>query len=94
MATLSPILKQATPVVVDYAAGSWIHATDGKKYLDFTTGIGVGGDQRRDSDGAGSRFASKVVQDGERPHWREDTPDVPSPEEQAAIDLELRPSTT
>ncbi|NWL26222.1 aspartate aminotransferase family protein [Paenarthrobacter ureafaciens] len=41
MATLSPILKQATPVVVDYAAGSWIHATDGKKYLDFTTGIGV-----------------------------------------------------
>ncbi|WP_434166814.1 aspartate aminotransferase family protein [Paenarthrobacter ureafaciens] len=41
MATLSPILKQATPVVVDHAAGSWIHATDGKKYLDFTTGIGV-----------------------------------------------------
>ena len=41
MATLSPVLKQATPVVVDYAAGSWIHATDGKKYLDFTTGIGV-----------------------------------------------------
>ena len=41
MATLSPLLKQATPVVVDYAAGSWIHATDGKKYLDFTTGIGV-----------------------------------------------------
>lgn len=28
-------------MVVDYAAGSWIHATDGKKYLDFTTGIGV-----------------------------------------------------
>jgi 4-aminobutyrate aminotransferase len=41
MATLSPILKQATPVIVDYASGSWIHATDGKKYLDFTTGIGV-----------------------------------------------------
>ncbi|AEF41461.1 aspartate aminotransferase family protein [Hoyosella subflava] len=41
MATLSPILKQATPVVVDRAAGSWIYATDGKKYLDFTTGIGV-----------------------------------------------------
>jgi 4-aminobutyrate aminotransferase len=41
MATLSPILKQATPVVVDHALGSWIHATDGKKYLDFTTGIGV-----------------------------------------------------
>ncbi|MDQ0821390.1 4-aminobutyrate aminotransferase [Arthrobacter sp. V4I6] len=41
MATLSPILKQATPVIVDHALGSWIYATDGKKYLDFTTGIGV-----------------------------------------------------
>ena len=41
MATLSPLLKQATPVVVDHALGSWIHATDGNKYLDFTTGIGV-----------------------------------------------------
>jgi len=41
MATLSPLLKQATPVVVDHALGSWIYATDGKRYLDFTTGIGV-----------------------------------------------------
>lgn len=41
MASLSPVLKQATPVVVDHAQGSWIHATDGKAYLDFTTGIGV-----------------------------------------------------
>ncbi|WP_026820657.1 aspartate aminotransferase family protein [Arthrobacter castelli] len=41
MATLSPALKQATPVVVDHALGSWIHGTDGKEYLDFTTGIGV-----------------------------------------------------
>lgn len=41
MTTLSPILKQATPVVVDHALGSWIHATDGRSYLDFTTGIGV-----------------------------------------------------
>lgn len=39
--TLSPVLKQATPVVVDHAHGSWIHATDGNDYLDFTTGIGV-----------------------------------------------------
>ena len=38
---LSPALKQATPVVVDHALGSWIFGTDGKKYLDFTTGIGV-----------------------------------------------------
>jgi 4-aminobutyrate aminotransferase len=41
MATLSPHLKQATPVVVDHALGSWIHGTDGHAYLDFTTGIGV-----------------------------------------------------
>lgn len=40
-ASLSPILKQATPVVVDHALGSWIHGTDGHSYLDFTTGIGV-----------------------------------------------------
>lgn len=41
MATLSPLLKQATPVVVDHALGSWIFGTDGRSYLDFTTGIGV-----------------------------------------------------
>ncbi|NMR31582.1 aspartate aminotransferase family protein [Crystallibacter degradans] len=41
MTSLSPALKQATPIVVDHALGSWIHATDGKDYLDFTTGIGV-----------------------------------------------------
>lgn len=41
MATLSPLLTQATPVVVDHASGSWIYGTDGEKYLDFTTGIGV-----------------------------------------------------
>ena len=40
-ASLSPALKQATPVVVDTAAGSWIRGTDGRDYLDFTTGIGV-----------------------------------------------------
>lgn len=40
-AALSPILKQATPVVVEHASGSWIHGTDGRDYLDFTTGIGV-----------------------------------------------------
>lgn len=41
MTSLSPLLKQATPLVVDHALGSWIHATDGRAYLDFTTGIGV-----------------------------------------------------
>ncbi|WP_032391084.1 aspartate aminotransferase family protein [Rhodococcoides fascians] len=38
---LSPALKQATPIVVDHGKGSWIIGTDGRKYLDFTTGIGV-----------------------------------------------------
>lgn len=41
MTSLSPVLKQATPVVVDHAKGSWIYGTDGREYLDFTTGIGV-----------------------------------------------------
>lgn len=41
MTSLSPVLKQATPVVVDHALGSWIYGTDGRDYLDFTTGIGV-----------------------------------------------------
>jgi len=41
MTSLSPILQQATPVVVDHALGSWIYGTDGREYLDFTTGIGV-----------------------------------------------------
>ncbi len=41
MTVLSPLLVQATPVVVDHALGSWIYGTDGEKYLDFTTGIGV-----------------------------------------------------
>ncbi|HEX4816886.1 MAG TPA: aminotransferase class III-fold pyridoxal phosphate-dependent enzyme [Nonomuraea sp.] len=41
MTSLSPILKQATPVVVDHALGSWVYGMDGQSYLDFTTGIGV-----------------------------------------------------
>ncbi|HWU47224.1 MAG TPA: aminotransferase class III-fold pyridoxal phosphate-dependent enzyme [Humibacter sp.] len=41
MTALSPILKQATPVVVERASGSWIYGTNGTRYLDFTTGIGV-----------------------------------------------------
>ncbi|KAA0022498.1 aspartate aminotransferase family protein [Antrihabitans cavernicola] len=41
MTSLSPLLKQATPVIVDHAEGSWVHGTDGRAYLDFTTGIGV-----------------------------------------------------
>jgi acetylornithine/succinyldiaminopimelate/putrescine aminotransferase len=41
MTSLSPVLKQAAPVVVDHALGSWIDATDSQKYLDFTPGIGM-----------------------------------------------------
>ncbi|PYG02191.1 4-aminobutyrate aminotransferase [Georgenia satyanarayanai] len=41
MTTLSPRLLQATPVVVDHARGSYVHGTDGRRYLDFTAGIGV-----------------------------------------------------
>lgn len=41
MATLSPLLRQATPVVVDHARGSEIFDADGRRYLDFTAGIGV-----------------------------------------------------
>lgn len=38
---LSPLLKQATSVVVDHGEGCYLHATDGRRYLDFTSGIGV-----------------------------------------------------
>ncbi len=41
MSALSPILQQATPVVVDQARGCWVQGTDGRRYLDFTAGIGV-----------------------------------------------------
>ena len=41
MTTLSPRLLQATPVTVDHARGSHVYGTDGRRYLDFTAGIGV-----------------------------------------------------
>lgn len=41
MAQLSPILKQATPVVVDHGEGAYLYDTDGRRHLDFTAGIGV-----------------------------------------------------
>ncbi|UGQ57908.1 aminotransferase class III-fold pyridoxal phosphate-dependent enzyme [Rhodococcus pyridinivorans] len=41
MSRLSPRLLQATPVTVDHAEGCYIHGTDGRRYLDFTAGIGV-----------------------------------------------------
>ncbi|MEL0166789.1 MAG: aminotransferase class III-fold pyridoxal phosphate-dependent enzyme [Pseudomonadaceae bacterium] len=38
---LSPLLKQASQVCVDHGEGSWLVDTDGRRYLDFTSGIGV-----------------------------------------------------
>ncbi|WP_341706421.1 aminotransferase class III-fold pyridoxal phosphate-dependent enzyme [Halopseudomonas sp.] len=38
---LSPLLKQASKVCVDHGEGSWLVDTDGRRYLDFTSGIGV-----------------------------------------------------
>ena len=41
MAKLSPVLKQATPVLVDHAEGVWVYDEEGRRHLDFTAGIGV-----------------------------------------------------
>ncbi|WP_280298572.1 aspartate aminotransferase family protein [Nocardia neocaledoniensis] len=41
MTALSPVLKQATPVQVDHGEGCYLYDTDGRRYLDFTAGIGV-----------------------------------------------------
>ena len=41
MTTLSPLLKQATPVLVEHGEGVHVFDEDGRRYLDFTAGIGV-----------------------------------------------------
>jgi 4-aminobutyrate aminotransferase len=41
MATLSPLLKQATPVLADRGEGVYLYDTEGRRHLDFTAGIGV-----------------------------------------------------
>ena len=41
MATRSPLLLQATPVHAVRGEGSWLVGADGRRYLDFTAGIGV-----------------------------------------------------
>jgi 4-aminobutyrate aminotransferase len=38
---LSPVWTHYTDIIVDRAEGSYIYATDGRKILDFTCGIGV-----------------------------------------------------
>ena len=41
MAHLSPLLKQATPVLVERGEGVRVFDESGRGYLDFTAGIGV-----------------------------------------------------
>ncbi|HWE89720.1 MAG TPA: aminotransferase class III-fold pyridoxal phosphate-dependent enzyme [Pseudonocardiaceae bacterium] len=41
MAHLSPLLRQATPVVAVRGEGIHLYGEDGRRYLDFTAGIGV-----------------------------------------------------
>ena len=41
MAQLSSLLKQATPVLAARGEGVYLYDEDGRRYLDFTAGIGV-----------------------------------------------------
>jgi 4-aminobutyrate aminotransferase len=41
MAQLSPLLKQATPVLAARGEGVYLYDEDSRRYLDFTAGIGV-----------------------------------------------------
>ncbi|HEX2299119.1 MAG TPA: aminotransferase class III-fold pyridoxal phosphate-dependent enzyme, partial [Pseudonocardiaceae bacterium] len=41
MAQLSPVLKQATPVLAARGEGVYLYDADDRRYLDFTAGIGV-----------------------------------------------------
>lgn len=41
MAYLSPLLKQATPVIVERGEGVYLYDEQGRRFLDFTAGIGV-----------------------------------------------------
>ena len=38
---LSPVWGRVTNLVIERGEGSYVYSTDGKKYLDFTSGIGV-----------------------------------------------------
>ncbi|MFB4314479.1 aspartate aminotransferase family protein [Actinomadura sp. 21ATH] len=41
MAQLSPVLKQATPVLAERGEGVYLYDGEGRRHLDFTAGIGV-----------------------------------------------------
>src|SRR6202171_134226 len=38
---LSQVLYRYTPLVIDRAHGSYLYTVDGRRYLDFASGIGV-----------------------------------------------------
>ncbi len=38
---LSPVWTHMSNLVIDHASGSYVYSTDGRKVLDFTSGIGV-----------------------------------------------------
>ena len=38
---ISPVWSRYSNMIVSHGAGSYLYDTDGNKYLDFTTGIGV-----------------------------------------------------
>lgn len=38
---ISPVLKQSSDVIAERGEGAYIHGRDGRRYLDFTSGIGV-----------------------------------------------------
>ena len=38
---ISPVWKRTFPLTVERGAGCHVFTTDGKKYIDFTSGIGV-----------------------------------------------------
>src|SRR5260370_6483466 len=40
-AHLSQVLYRYTPLVIDRAQGSYLYAVDGRRYLDFASGIAV-----------------------------------------------------
>lgn len=41
MPRLSPVLKQATPVTAVRGEGLYLYDAEGRRHLDFTSGVGV-----------------------------------------------------
>lgn len=38
---LSPLLRQSSDIIVERAQGVYVYSEDGRKYMDFSSGIGV-----------------------------------------------------